>query len=241
MIVNQSENHFEIIYQRAHAMLAARIAGHVHPDLRPPPQLWIETLIAIADHDDGNTRTGGTYYINEDGEPKDFREFEFEYEAVQEIILNAELKSRWSSFLVAKHTEHLYCDLDNEQAREVVSQQINLQESLLPELRIDRATADRAYQLVKWCDELSLMLCMKKIPEEGGSRTIEELPGGLDSKLINQNGLSVRPWCFKADELGLEVEYRCIPKRPYQDDRDLKKTLKAAEIQVRKWKLEMKH
>ncbi len=40
----------EVIYHRAHALLAAEIAGHWNAKNRP--QRWLETIAAISHHDD---------------------------------------------------------------------------------------------------------------------------------------------------------------------------------------------
>ncbi|WP_243902450.1 DUF3891 family protein [Aetokthonos hydrillicola] len=50
MIVNQHQKGWEVIYHRAHALLAAQIAGHWHPKLRPIR--WLETIAAISHHDE---------------------------------------------------------------------------------------------------------------------------------------------------------------------------------------------
>ncbi len=50
MIANQHERGWEVIYHRAHALLAAQIAGHWHSKDRP--QRIIETVAAISHHDD---------------------------------------------------------------------------------------------------------------------------------------------------------------------------------------------
>ncbi|MBD3561045.1 DUF3891 family protein, partial [Planktothrix sp. FACHB-1355] len=50
MIVNQHENGWEVIYHRAHALLAAELAGQWREKDRP--LRWIETIAAISHHDD---------------------------------------------------------------------------------------------------------------------------------------------------------------------------------------------
>jgi Protein of unknown function (DUF3891) len=50
VIFNQHENGWEVIYHRAHALLAAQIAGNWHK--KDLPQRIIETVAAISHHDD---------------------------------------------------------------------------------------------------------------------------------------------------------------------------------------------
>ena len=54
MIVNQVEQGWDIVFQRAHAILAAQIALGWKVSERPEP--WTELVAAIADHDDGQAR-----------------------------------------------------------------------------------------------------------------------------------------------------------------------------------------
>ncbi|MDB4999689.1 MAG: hypothetical protein JWR76_766, partial [Mucilaginibacter sp.] len=53
MIVNYTEQGWEIITQRAHGLLAAQVAMQWRKKDRP--NRWVETVIAIADHDDAQT------------------------------------------------------------------------------------------------------------------------------------------------------------------------------------------
>jgi hypothetical protein len=50
MIVNQTKNGWEIIYHRAHALLAAQIGGQW--DKTKAPAHFYETIAAISHHDD---------------------------------------------------------------------------------------------------------------------------------------------------------------------------------------------
>ena len=50
MIVNSTPAGWQIIYQQAHALLAAQLAWHWAPTL--PPDRWVGLLAAITQHDD---------------------------------------------------------------------------------------------------------------------------------------------------------------------------------------------
>lgn len=52
MFTRYTEDGWEIILQRNHALLAAQICAHWKTSNQP--KQWIETLIACADHDDAS-------------------------------------------------------------------------------------------------------------------------------------------------------------------------------------------
>lgn len=230
MIVNDKEEYFEIIYQRAHGMLAAKIAEQLDPSLRPPAGYWLETLVAIADHDDGRRNWEGDFHINGKGYPKDFTEFHFDYEQASRVVSTAECKSRWVAMLVSKHLVELYSQVI--EAKKLIEDQYILQAKLLNHIPFDAAECQSYYRLVKWSDELSLRLCKNEIPVKGEKADLEYLPDGSHSYLSNLVDLSVAPWTFQKDKVVFEFETRKIEKRKYKDDHDLQKTLEKANVSI---------
>lgn len=69
MIVNPTQTDWEIIYHRAHALLAAQIAGQWCRE-KTPPRLY-ETIAAISHHDDLE-REWERQNLTEAGAPMDF-------------------------------------------------------------------------------------------------------------------------------------------------------------------------
>ena len=70
MIVNPTQTGWEVIYQQAHALLATKIAAHWRVDQRP--ERWIETLVALAQHDDESSDWTGNGHLTDSGAPLDF-------------------------------------------------------------------------------------------------------------------------------------------------------------------------
>nr|WP_281261363.1 DUF3891 family protein [Chamaesiphon polymorphus] len=69
MIVNLTDNGWEIIYHRAHALLAAQIAGYWQtPD---DTTRLVDTIAAIAHHDDLEREWEGNH-LTKAGAPLDF-------------------------------------------------------------------------------------------------------------------------------------------------------------------------
>ena len=56
MIANYTENGWQVVTQRAHGILAAQFAYHWKKSERP--DRWVETLLAIAEHDDAEVELG---------------------------------------------------------------------------------------------------------------------------------------------------------------------------------------
>ena len=81
MIVNSTPAGWQIIYQQAHALLAAQLAWHWPTTL--PPDRWVGLLAAIAQHDDEQAAwhgRGGHYGLTPAGAPANFTQKEFSLE-----------------------------------------------------------------------------------------------------------------------------------------------------------------
>ncbi|MBS9525761.1 DUF3891 family protein [Litoribacter ruber] len=228
MIVLDRETHFSIIFQRAHGMLAAKIAEKLEPALRPPAKYWLETLVAIADHDDGRRGWNGDFHLNDKGFPKDFTEFGFDYEQAVRVVNTAECKSSWVCLMVSMHLVELYSAL--EEAKKLVEDELARQKKLREFLHLPKEDAEAYYRLVKWCDELSLRVCKEQFPDSFPGDFLEKLPRGKSSYLGRKSELVVYPWVFEKEKVCFEYEYRDIPKREYKDDSDLREELTKAKI-----------
>ncbi|WP_143961067.1 DUF3891 family protein [Litoribacter populi] len=228
MIVLDRGTHFSIIYQRAHGMLAAKIAEKLEPALRPPAKYWLETLVAIADHDDGRREWNDDFHLNEHHFPKDFTEYQFDYEQVTRVVNTAECKSSWVCLMVSMHLVELYSDL--EEAAELIDDELKRQKNLREQLHLPKDDAEAYYRIVKWCDELSLRICKEQFPDNFPGEFLEKLPRGKSSYLGKKADLVVYPWVFEKEKVCFEYEFRNIPKREYKNDSDLRQELNKAKI-----------
>jgi hypothetical protein len=70
MIVNPTQTSWEVIYQSAHALLATQISAHWRADQRP--KRWLETLVALAQHDDEVREWTGRNHLTDASAPLDF-------------------------------------------------------------------------------------------------------------------------------------------------------------------------
>ncbi len=108
MIVNPVPEGWEIIYQQAHAMLAAEIAFRWRRDLVPSFR-YLETLAAIAQHDDGQAPWRGHDALTPAGAPADFAmTTDHDLEQARQVMYEAHFQGRWRSFLTSMHMSFLY-------------------------------------------------------------------------------------------------------------------------------------
>jgi len=105
MIANLHELGWEVIYHRAHALLAAEIAGHWHPKLRP--QRWLETIAAISHHDDLEKEWEGNH-LTKTGAPLDFTlDKKTDLKKFRSLAHNARYRGRWVAMLISMHISFL--------------------------------------------------------------------------------------------------------------------------------------
>jgi hypothetical protein len=237
MIVNLTQSGWEIIYHRAHALLAAKIAGHWHR-ANAPERLY-ETLAAISHHDDLEREWQGNE-LTEAGAPLDFTlNQDSSIQPLQTHIENARYRGRWVALLISKHI----CFLNREQQGtspewdDFLNQQFQQQEQWRKELGIDKDDTERVYQFMHWCDRLSLILAQQQTPAAGRSL---EITSGIDGQRYDirelpDKRLTVEPWPFEESEFTLTIEASCLTELKYPDNRTLVKALKEAPIKALEW------
>ncbi|MGA7934486.1 MAG: DUF3891 family protein [Kovacikia sp.] len=237
MIVNLTENGWEIIYHRAHALLAAQLAGQWRKS--DSPERLYETIAAISHHDDLEQEWEGNE-LTEAGAPLDFTlNSDSSLEKLKALITSARYRGRWVTYLTSKH---IYFLNQAQQGKSpeweaFLKQQLKSQEQWRKELGIDKDKAERAYQFMRWCDRLSLILAQKKIPDAGRAL---EITSGIDGQRYDIRGLAdgrvtVEPWPFEADQFTVNVEACQLAELKYRDNNSLVKALQQAPIKVLEW------
>ncbi len=216
MLVSKVPVGWRIVFQRTHALLAFKLADHLRDDLRPEP--WHDLLAAIVDHDDGQAAWDSDKLVGENGEPKDFRELGFQEDQARQVVYNSRYKSRWQSLLTSLHTTNIYSDMP--EAKAFLKEQKKYQETLFEAMNVDKTYASRVYRVMKWCDELSLILCREQTlprkkeliaPLDGiGHIFIEKIP----------EGDLLTPWPFREQEVELEFEYHVLENKSFGSSED---------------------
>ncbi|CAN5163882.1 hypothetical protein BH23BAC1_BH23BAC1_51360 [soil metagenome] len=240
MIVNVSSEGWEIIYQRAHGLLAVQLAHNWQDNLRP--KHWIETLAAITEHDDGQEPFRGHQHLTAAGAPKDFTFLEFSLPQAKNVSETSRYKSRWVALLISKHMSFLYESkrgLDKE-LDIFLNLQIERQKKWLKELKVTTQQVEGAYNLLQWCDRCSLILCKNQIPEDEKALEVYIGPDQKNyfiKKKVN-DAISVEPWPFQSDHFEVCVEYRILKKMVFDNDEELAQALDIATVELKIWKFE---
>jgi Protein of unknown function (DUF3891) len=237
MIVNLTDSGWEIIYHRAHALLAAQIAGYwCKSDLSAHS---IDTIAAICHHDDLEREWQGSH-LTTAGAPLDFRLGEdLSIPALYQHIEDARYCGRWVALLVSMHMTFLNAGKRGElpELDEFLDKQTELQAAWRKSLKVNKADAQKAYAMMQCCDRLSLILCQRQIPD--GERWLEIATGptGERHDLIQRGDdtLTVKPWPFQDKAFTVRVDACYPPQMKFQTDRELVESLQQAPIKPIEW------
>ncbi len=240
MIVNLAKDGWDVIYQRAHALLAAQLGGQ-WKRTNAPVRLY-ETIVAISHHDDLEKEWKGKHLIKA-GAPMDFTLSEEAQEETlvrfQKHLEESRYRGRWVTFLTSMHTCYLCQDKNgiSEDWQNFLAAQRKNQEIWRKELNITKDQAERAYQFMQWCDRFSLILAQKQVPEDG---RILEITHGIDGqrydlRCLENGNLTVEPWPFEDDRFTVNVESSHLSELKFESDEALTSALKQAPIKSLEW------
>jgi hypothetical protein len=239
MLVNHTPGGWEIIHQRAHGVLAVQLASHWKAADRP--LRWLETLLAIAEHDDAQDEWQDHNHLNENGTPMNFDQQVFSFTQMKRIAELSQHKSRWVALLISKHLTFLY-----EPLREMhpdlpgfLDEQLVHQEQWIKELKVKKAEVQYAYDLMQWCDQFSLILACDDLP--AGERLLE-ISKGPDGKVyqvrqLKDNSVQVQPWPFEETSCEVSLETRVVRQLQFSRDEELLAAIKEAKVTEKVWRL----
>lgn len=238
MIVNLTKAGWQIIYQQAHALLAMQLAWHWQP--QGPSDRWVSILAAIAQHDDEQKTWDGHYGLTPAGAPADFTLQEFSLEQAQGVMKAARFQGRWRSLLTSMHLSVLYEPLRGQQKATdtFLDEQLASQGAWRKQLKVTKKDAQQAYDLMHWCDRLSLILCRRELPEM--SRTLEVYTGSDGQRYdvlrpAADGPIIVTPWPFREKQFTVSVEATTLSQLQFRDDAELAAALQGAPIETLTW------
>jgi hypothetical protein len=237
MIVNQHQKGWEIIYHRAHALLAAEIAGHWNAKERPIR--WLETIAAISHHDDLE-KEWEEKNITEAGAPLDFTLIQdIDVPKLRQLTQNARYRGRWVAMLISMHMSFLHEGNRGQlpELDEFIDEQLKNQEEWRQELNITKDDAVKAYEFFQWCDRLSLILCKNEVPIGERALEIATLPDGkrYDVMQGSDGNLTVTPWPFQEKEFTVNVEACYVEQLQFASSAELSQALQTAPIKTLEW------
>jgi hypothetical protein len=237
MIVNPIQKGWEVIYQPAHALLATQIASYWRIDQRPVR--WIETLVALAQHDDEGHDWTERDHLTQGGAPLDFALNEVP-SLVQptQVTRDLQYKGRWAALLISMHMVFLYSQFRDE-SREFtafIDEQLAHQKQWRAALKVTKKEADAAYALFQWCDRLSLILCRHELPEDERALEVNTGPDGTCYEVIYRDGsVNIQPWPFEEAYFLVSVETIHLAQLSFKDDVELQRALQKAPINTLTW------
>lgn len=244
MIVNKSSNGLHVIYQASHGLLAGKIAEQVM--LKYRPVLWLETLVAVVEHDDQQLDYDEKNYLSKLGMPLDFSEDSVSVSKVlkraKRVFHHAKGKSLWTALLVSFHLDFLYDSLRGKsiKAKRFLDAQKIFREETITYFGINEDEAASYYQIVSFCDRCSLILCKDEIPD--AERKIE-INTSLDGKNYfihrkKNEKLSITPWCFEANSFKLSIEETILEQTKFKNQKQLRDVLEASQRNILIWEFE---
>ncbi len=239
MIVNPRATGWQLIHQQAHGLLAVQLAYHWHPDYRS--ERWVETLIAVTEHDDGQAAPDAPMHLNEAGAPRNYADMPFSMEQIVRISELSQRKGRWVALLISMHLSFLYEPTRGERPEldDFLDEQKKQQQAWRRALGLRKADAARTYALMKWCDQFSLILCTEALPMGERALEIEKGPDGQRYEVVKRadGTLSVSPWPFATDRFCVWVEASHLEQLRFDDAQQLREALNRAPIETLRWEL----
>lgn len=242
MIVNRTATGWEVIYQPAHALLAAQLASHWRLD--SPPQRWHETYIAIAQHDNGWHEWERTPRLTDEGYPVNFTQTTLTEAAAQwqRGVARGLHQSRWVGLLISFHATSLYRDRRGESPEldAFLAQHTAQQQAWMAELGVNETEVSNAYLWIKFMDWLSLILCWQRLPPTGDPLDVGIGPDGEFYRAYRSTSraITLSPWPFTSDAFAVSVESRTLPHLTFPDAETFRTLLDVTSPQMKQWYLE---
>jgi Protein of unknown function (DUF3891) len=237
VIVNATPNGWEIIYHRAHALLAAQLAGQWRRK-NAPARLY-ETLAAISHHDDLE-KEWEEDIVTEAGAPMDFMlSQDTDVEKMANLVKNARYRGRWVALLISKHMSRL-----NEPKRgkipeldKFLDEQLENQKIWSQELEIENTDIEAAYAFMQWCDRLSLILCQQELPADERWLEISKGPDDERYDIMQRSDhlVTVKPWPFEDEKFTVNIEACNITQLKFKNSAELSQALQESPIKVLEW------
>ncbi|MFE4104799.1 DUF3891 family protein [Almyronema epifaneia] len=238
MIVNLVNTGWEVIYHRAHALLASQLAGYW--ESQAEISYIVDIVSAISHHDDLEREWEGDH-LSEAGAPLDFTlDGQLCVDDLREHVDNACYRSRWVALLTAMHVSYLNEGRrqDSKELARFLDELEKRQQQWLKSMDIKPTEAERAYALMRWCDRLSLILCQRQLPD--AQRSLEITPGpderGYTVSQREDTTVSVDPWPFKLKEFTVHIDATYLNQMAFKNNQEFIEQLQTAPVKTLIWK-----
>lgn len=239
MIVLYKDNGWQITTQRAHGMLAAQIA--MHWKNIGLPERWLETLLAIAEHDDAENELDGEDLITDSGGPLNYTMKHFDLAHCEKLVRHSAIRSQYISLLTSLHMEFLYGKdaKHNKIAEQFLREQKKFRTAVCKKLSVPITELKKIYSFLEWCDAFSLIVCSDQAPPENRKLEISSGPDKICYELfrLKEDVLVVDPWPFETDHFSVHFETRLIDKMHFNSSAEFRKVFLTVSVQEICWKI----
>lgn len=240
MIVRHHNKGWKIVSHYTHALLSGKIAAHLEKELKTSH--WPETLTAIINHEDRMEDFDSTNYLTEAGTPRDFTmdggSIKDAFEHATNLYHSTVQKSQWISILVSRHIDFLYQDLEDDEMQNLLKRMHEKRKEQRKLYGMNLELENHLYDIVLFCDRLSLILCGDDIPES--SRKLEiNTSINNHTYYISRNSdqsISIDPWIFSSPRFEVDYEYKIIEKTTFNSNKELEVEINEAKIKLQKIK-----
>ena len=224
MIVNLQNSGWEVIYQRAHGLLAVKLASHWRENERGA--YWLELLAAITQHDNNQKEFCGDNYLTMIGAPADFMVASGSPLAqAQKVVDDASYQGRYVALMTSMHTSTIYVgERDDEAFAAFLDEQAAHQKKWRRALKLSKADAERDYAIMSWCDRMSLILCQNELPTDSRRLEVTLTPTGEHSYVWQREDetLGLEPWPFsEGAQVKVSVEATYLTETRFESDEAL--------------------
>lgn len=239
MIVNYTKKGWQVVTQRQHGILAALFAAEWKISERP--ERWMETLLAIAEHDDAEIELDGENLLTDSGGPLNFDMKEFDEAYYEKLLRLTITKNRYIALLISFHIEFL-CRKSaetNSKAKSFLKEQGILRQKWMHELNLKEKDVLRTYDLLEWCDACSLLLCQDLVQPQKRKLEISTGPD-KNSYYVQQAGaqkLTITPWPFETEKFVVRFEYRLLDQLQFKSSAEFRKEFLSAEVRETIWEV----
>lgn len=237
MIVTSTQTGWRVIHQQAHGLLATQLALQWIPKKRPVR--WVETLVALSEHDDGQDKWEGRNHLTDAGAPLDFKVLEYSVDQAKQMIQIGLEKSRWNALMLSMHATFLYEEKRGEDPAldEFLDQQKTNQVKWRKQAGATVTEVRYAYDFLQWCDALSLVLCQDLFPIDERRLEVSQGPDGTPYYGFKRKdgSIGLEPWPFMENKVEVHVESFLLTQLAFQDDKELYNALNDATVEELTW------
>lgn len=238
MIVKQHNAGWEIVSQYTHGLLAGKIASFLHEKLKD--SIWIDLLTAIIEHDDNLPDFEKGQHITRAGAPMDFTlkedNLENSYEHATDIYATSIQKSQFIGLMVGRHLEFLFAEkAKSHKGFKDFFNKIDKDRKLQLDLYgISGKSLENYYDIMRFCDRCSLLICQGLIPTDGRKIEINKTINNKDYFITktDKNTFRIEPWPFASKNFKLHYESRIVDQLKFKNDAELETALKKSLIKV---------